>query len=100
MVVTSLTKMILPDQILETGIALKDEYFDLSGLSLYCKLGVSTLRNHIRKDGLPCFKLGGKILVRRGEFDKWVSGYRLNKNQEISRVVDEAISSLKSGKSA
>jgi len=87
--------MILPDQILETGIALKDQYFDLSGLSAYSSIGISTLRGHIKRDGLPCFKLRGKILVRKLEFDSWISQFRLHKEQDISQIADEAISKVK-----
>ena len=90
--------MELPNDIIETGIPLKDQYFDLSGLSVYSNLGVSTLRNHIRR-GLPSFKVGGKILVRKSEFDQWIEQFRLHKKRDISRIVDEAISRLKSGKS-
>jgi len=32
--------MILPDQIAETGITLKDQYFDLRGLSTYSARGI------------------------------------------------------------
>jgi len=85
-------------EIIETGIALKDQYFDLPGLSVYSNLGVSTLRNHIRR-GLPSFKVGGKILVRKSEFDQWIEQFRLHKNKDISRIVDEAVSRVKSGKS-
>jgi len=90
--------MDLQNEIIKTGIALKDQYFDLPGLSVYSSIGVSTLRNHIRR-GLPSFKVGGKILVRKSEFDQWIEQFRLHKNQDISRIVDEAISRVKSGKS-
>ncbi len=36
--------MILPDAIVTQGIALKDQYFDLVGLSEYSALKFSTLR--------------------------------------------------------
>ena len=72
------------------------EYFDLPRLSAYCSIGISTLRGHIKKDALPCFKLRGKILVRKSEFDAWINGFRLNKKQDLSRIVDEVVDNVKS----
>ena len=64
--------MILPDDITETGIMLKDQLFDLKGLSVYSALAVPTLRDYIKTGSLPCFKVKGKILVKRSEFDRWL----------------------------
>lgn len=86
--------MIIPDDIADKAISLKDRYFDLRGLAVYSSLGVSTLRDHIRK-GLPCFKIGGKILIRLSEFDKWIDGYRLNNQQDLNALVDDVMDQLK-----
>ena len=59
-------------------IALKDQYFDLPGLNAYSCIPVPTLRDYIKRDGLPYFKLRGKILVRRSEFDAWVNSHRVD----------------------
>ena len=65
--------MILPDNIIEPAtISLKDQYFDLRGLSAYSALGVGTIRDYLKSGGLPCFKLRGKILIKRSEFDAWI----------------------------
>lgn len=87
--------MIVPDYIAEPGIALKDQYFDLKGLSAYSALAVSTLRDYIRKGKLPCFKLEGKILVRRSDFDKWIDQFRTRREQDINGAVDDVFRSLK-----
>lgn len=87
--------MILSDDIAETAIFLKDQYFDLQGLSAYCSLGVGTLREHIKKGKLPCFKVKGKILIRKSEFDIWMDGHRVKKKKDIESIADEAIKSLK-----
>jgi hypothetical protein len=87
--------MVIPDDIAETGVILKDRLFDLRGLSVYSTLGVSTLRDHIRKDGLPCFKIGGKILVKLSEFDKWLEGYRLHKGRDINSIADDVMRELR-----
>ncbi|MBW1690820.1 MAG: helix-turn-helix domain-containing protein [Deltaproteobacteria bacterium] len=87
--------MILPDNIAETGITLKDQYFDLKGLSAYSALGVSTLRDYIRAGKLPAFKVKGKVLIRKSEFDKWMEAQRINRKAGIARIADEALKSLK-----
>jgi len=87
--------LIVPDNIAETTIALKDQYFDLNGLSVYSALGVSTLRGHIRQGSLPYFKVNGKILIRRSEFDTWIEGYRKNKKQDIEALADGVMKTLK-----
>lgn len=85
--------MLLPDEIAETTIALKDQFFDLRGLSAYSSMGVSTLRDHIRVD-LPCFKVGGKILVKKSEFDAWMLEKHRHK-PELSSIVDDVMESLR-----
>lgn len=87
--------MVIPDEIAETGIIMKDRLFDLRGLSAYSTLGVSTLRDHIRRDGLPCFKVSGKILVKLSEFNKWLEHYRLHGGEDINSLVDSVMKDLK-----
>jgi len=87
--------MNIPDNIVESAVSLKNQFFDLKGLSLYSALGVGTLRDHIRSGSLPCFKVKGKILVKRSEFDQWIEKHRLNKKQDINNIVDEVLNSLK-----
>jgi len=91
--------MNLLDEIVETGVFLKDQYFDLRGLRLYSSICISTLRDHIKRDKLPAFTVRGKILVRRSEFDQWMNRFRTNKGQDVSRIADEVIARLKPGKS-
>jgi hypothetical protein len=55
---------------------------------------VATLRDYIRSDALPCFKVKGKILVRKSEFDAWVERYRINQAQDINNIVDGIMESL------
>jgi hypothetical protein len=46
------------------------------------------------KEGLPHFKLKGKILGKRSEFDEGMESFRINKNQELNELVDGVIKSL------
>ena len=86
--------MIFSDSIAEDGITLKDYLFDLRGLSAYSSLSVSSLRVHIRSNGLPAYQVHGKILVRKSEFDQWLSKFRLNKSQDLNRLADEIIGEI------
>lgn len=87
--------MQIPDDIADRAITLKDQYFDLRGLSAYSSLAVPTIREHIRAGGLPAFKVKGKILVKMSEFDKWIEGYRQNKAQDLDALVDGVMDELR-----
>ena len=88
--------MILPDNIAEITVTLQDGYFDLKGLAAYCTLGVSTLRDYINKGRLPAYKIKGKILVKKSEFDLWIEKHRLNRKQDPKKIANEVMKSLKS----
>ena len=86
--------MQIPDDIAEKAIHLKDQFFDLKGLSTYSAVSVGSLRDYL-KTGLPYFKLKGKILVKRSEFDAWLERYRVNKKQDLNTICDDILESLK-----
>jgi len=85
--------MQIPDNIIEPAISLKDQYFDLKGLSVYSAFGVGTLRDYLKSGGLPGFKLRGKILIKRSEFDACLEKFRIE--QDLNTIVDDVMSSLK-----
>ena len=87
--------MQIPDDIADSAIAFKDQYFDLRGLSAYSSMKVPTLRDHIRK-GLPCFKCGGKLLIRMSEFDAWLEKFRINKEQDLETLVEDVMADFRS----
>jgi len=85
--------MIIPDNIAEPAIILKDQYFDLRGLSAYSAISVGSLRNYL-KAGLPHFRLQGKILVKRTHFDQWLKQFFVNKTQDLNHLVDGVMNDL------
>jgi hypothetical protein len=87
--------LILPDDIAEQTVALKDQYFDLKGLSAYSSLKVPTLRDHMREDDLPYFKPKGKVLIKKSDFDKWMDRFRVNRERQLKAVVDGVVDRLK-----
>ena len=72
-----------------------DRLLDLRRLSGYSSLGIPTLRDYIRSDGLPCFKIRGKILIKQSEFNAWLERYRVNQSKDLDSIVDEVMDSLK-----
>jgi excisionase family DNA binding protein len=87
--------MILPDNITGFIVSLQDGYFDLKGLAAYSTLAVPTLRDYIRSGKLPAYKVKGKVLVKKSEFDKWLENYRMDKKKNINSIVDGVIKSMK-----
>jgi excisionase family DNA binding protein len=71
------------------------QYLDLRKLSVYCSLGVSTLRERLREGTLRFYKIGGKILVRRRDFDAYMERFRVEKSEDLDDLVENAISSLR-----
>ncbi len=72
-----------------------EQYLDLKGLSEYSSIPVRTLREYLSDvdNPIPAFRLQRKILVRVGEFDRWMEGYRLD-NTKLDRMVDELLDGI------
>jgi len=87
--------LIIPKVIAESAIVLSDQYFDLKGLSLYSALAVPTLRDYIREGALPYFKLKGKVLVRKSEFDTWLEKFRVDRKKDLNTIANEIVHSVK-----
>jgi hypothetical protein len=87
--------MQIPDNTITAPIALKDQYFDLPGLKAYSCIPVPTLRDYIKRDGMPCFKLRGKILVKRSEFDAWMDDHLVDGIDELKAKAGEALERLR-----
>lgn len=73
-----------------------DPYLSLHALSGYSGLSVRTLRGYLTgvAHPLPCYRVGGRVLVRRSEFDAWVRRYRCAGCSDIDRAVDEILRDL------
>jgi excisionase family DNA binding protein len=72
-----------------------DIIYDLKGLSGYCSLKIPTLRDYLKKGEIPHYKLKGKILIRKSEFDAWLELYRVRKKRRLDGIVDDVLHSLK-----
>jgi hypothetical protein len=74
-----------------------DSYLPLKTLAAYAGLSVRTLRAHLgnRCHPLPCYRVGGKILVRRQEYDLWAEQFRVQPHTDsLDALVDEIFEGL------
>ena len=55
-----------------------DGYLPLKALAGYSGLSVRTLRGYLAHPSraLPHYRVGGKLLVRRSEFDAWIAAFK------------------------
>jgi excisionase family DNA binding protein len=73
-----------------------DPFLSLKALADYSGLSVRTLRTylHAAAGPLPCYRVGRKILVRRSEYDVWVTRYRQVGSPDLDRIA-EAVRDLR-----
>jgi hypothetical protein len=71
-------------------------YLPLTALARYSGLSVRTLRTHLarRSHPLPCFRIGGKILVKRADFDMWAEQFRSTAADCVDAIVAETLRGL------
>ena len=73
-----------------------DGYLSLGGLATYAGLSVRTLRGYLTHPSkpLPHYRIGGKILVRRSDFDAWALAFRTVAAERLSALVADALEGL------
>jgi len=74
-----------------------DPYLSLRALAAYGGCSVRWLRDRLVDPDrpLPCYRLpGGKILVRRSEFDGWIRRFHQDGPSRVRAVVEEVLSGL------
>ena len=71
-------------------------YLSLRTLSAYSGLSVRTLRGYLSHPArpLPHYRVGGKVLVKRSEFDAWVSTFRVEESPRVDAIVAEIVGGL------
>src|SRR5205814_680182 len=65
-------------------------------LAAYSGLCVRKLRDCLVDPAhpIPCYRVGGKIVVRRSEFDSWIAGYRSRGRADVAAIVDDVLRTL------
>lgn len=79
------------------GTAL-DPFFSLKALATYASVSVRKLREYLDAPThpLPHYRVGGKIVVRRSEFDAWIAAYRRVGQSDVGGIVDSVMRDLRS----
>lgn len=78
-----------------------DPFLSLKALASYSGLSVRKLRQHLEDPAhpLPHYRIGGKIVVRRSEYDAWAARYRQVGNADLDKVVAETLRGLRGSRS-
>ena len=73
-----------------------DIYLPLKELTRYSGLSLSFLKTKLRGDNpIPYYNTGGKILVKRSEFDKWMEQYRITDSVErVSKLGNQILANM------
>lgn len=72
-------------------------YLDLKALAVAASCSVRWLRNRLvdRIDPLPHFKVQGKVLVKRDEFERWMERHRIVRPENpIDELVDSIVAQV------
>lgn len=70
-----------------------DPYLALRALASYCSSSVKWLRQRLvdPRNPLPCYRVAGKILVRRSEFDVWIERFHQVGDSSVERLLDDLL---------
>jgi hypothetical protein len=85
---------ILPEKIVLS--ATLDPYLPLKALAAYSGMSVRLLRSALTDPAnpLPHYRYGTKLLVRRSEFDAWISGHRRTHGDDVAGIVNDVLRAL------
>jgi hypothetical protein len=73
-----------------------DPFLPLEALASYSGLSRRKLWDYLTDPAhpLPCYRPGGKILVRRSEFDAWIGAYRQTGRTDVGQIVADVMRGL------
>lgn len=75
-------------------------YLDMRALAAYASCSVRWLRQRLRdpEHPLPHYRVRGKVLVRRDEFDAWMQRYRVSRQGvDLDGIVNEVVAAVCGG---
>jgi hypothetical protein len=77
-----------------------DPFLSLKALAGYSGFSVRKLREYLDDPAHPlsCYRVGGKILVRRSEFDGWIAAYRQRRDTQVDAIADDVLRALRERK--
>jgi excisionase family DNA binding protein len=86
----------MSSQVLAAPVRIEDAYLPLVALAKYAGLSVRTLRSYLTHSAhpLPHYRVGGKVLVKRSEFDDWMATFRGQTASSVDVLVDDVLRGL------
>jgi hypothetical protein len=77
-------------------VRVEDAYLPLKALASYSGLSIRTLRGYLSSAAapLPHYRIGGRVLVKRSEFDAWATRFRV---VTVTATVDDMVSQVVAG---
>jgi hypothetical protein len=77
-------------------VPVEDAYLSLKQVSAYGGLSVRTLRGYLTHavHPLPHFRIGGRVLVRRSDYDAWAARFRVVPAERVTDLVDGLLKGL------
>ena len=93
-VVSRVTGPVAEGVVLSTEL---DPFLSLKALAGYSGISVRKLREHLTDAAhpLPHYRIGGKIVVRRSDYDAWAAQYRQVGDADLDRVVSKVLRDLR-----
>ncbi len=80
---------------------IEPKYLDLKALAAYSSCSVRWLRDRLvdRTRPLPHHRIGGKLLVKREDFDLWMSAFRMvSAADDVSAIVESVLAQVRPSK--
>ena len=79
-----------------TKVDAADAYLPLKALAAYSGLSVRTLRSYQVHRGrpMPYYRVGGRVLVRRSEFDAWMRAFRVEQSTSVDAIVADVMAGI------
>jgi len=73
-----------------------DPFLPLKALAATSGISVRKLREHLEDTShpLPCYRVGGKILVRWSEFEGWMAHFRCRGREDVETIVADVLRTL------
>jgi hypothetical protein len=79
----------------------RKEWLDLRALIEYACVSERTARGWIHRtiDPLPAYQVDRKLLIKRSEFDAWITqhGVRRDVTMDLDQVVDDVLRAVQKG---
>ena len=70
------------------------EYLTMAQLEIYANASCNTLKKWV-KLGMPCYQVDRKKLVRKGEFNEWMTRYRQGTSQDLDAMLDQVMKEVR-----